>query len=196
MSTDSSFAHLRARLEAGDPEAAQQVFDTYAHRLIGLARAKLEGTIRKKEDPEDVVQSALASFFLRQATRPFALLTEQHLWAVLTCITLRKCGHRVEHYLAQKRDVNLEVSPPVSSPDDSAASYLALARDPSPSEAAVLSDTVGELLRGLDEREQRIVRMFLEGYTKQEISDKIKRSEYMVGKVIDRVRDRWSRLCQ
>src|SRR5262249_61674250 len=115
--------------------------------------------IRQKEDPEDVVQSALASFFLRQASRPFALLTEQHLWAVLTCITLRKCGHRVEHYLAKRRDVTREAGPPSSANDDSTPSSLALARDPSPSEAAVLSDTVRELLRGLDDREQTIVTM-------------------------------------
>src|SRR5262249_59990485 len=111
MSASSSFDQLRARLEAGDPEAARQVFDDYAHGLIGLAGTRRDGAICQKEDPEDVVQSALASFFLRQASRPFALLTRQHLWAVLTCITLRKCGHRVEHYLAQRRDVSREAPP-------------------------------------------------------------------------------------
>ena len=61
---------LLARLRAGDEQAAAEVFGRFAHRLVGLARQKLGKALRGKEDPEDAVQSALRSFYVRYAAGP------------------------------------------------------------------------------------------------------------------------------
>jgi RNA polymerase sigma-70 factor (ECF subfamily) len=195
MSEDSSFVRLMEHLRAGDAEAERRIFETFAHRLIGLARSRMDGMIQQKEGAEDVVQSALLSFFRRDAAKPFDLSNWDNLWALLTVITLRKCGHKIEYYRAACRDVRREV-PAESGPDDSTASWMRIAREPSPDEVAALHDTIKELLHGLDEREQRVVSLALEDHTVPEISRIVGRSEYLVRKVLNQVRSRWERLCE
>jgi RNA polymerase sigma-70 factor (ECF subfamily) len=194
VNADNSFADLMERLRAGDQDAARHIFNAYAHRLIGLARSRLDGQMLQKEGAEDVVQSALASFFRRHAVQPFDLASWDNLWSLLTLITLRKCGHRVEYYRALCRDVRRETAPP--DPDESNASFLAIARDPSPAEVAALEDVLAHLLRGLDERERQVIALALEGHSVPEISRTVGRSEYLVRLLLRRVRERWERLCQ
>jgi hypothetical protein len=44
------------------------------------------------------------------------------------------------------------------------------AREPQPDEAAVLAETVGQFLDGLEDRERPIVELRLQGYTAAEIA--------------------------
>src|SRR5512143_2204624 len=143
---EEAFDELMRRLRSGDGDAARDVFQRYSHRLIGLARSRLGTLMRQKVDPEDVVQSVFKSFFVRQADGRMDLEDWNGLWAMLTVITLRKCGHRVEYYRAACRDVRREAdrSP---SPDESGAAWEAVAREPTPSEAALLSETLEQLLQ-------------------------------------------------
>ncbi|MBY0229148.1 MAG: hypothetical protein K2W96_07725, partial [Gemmataceae bacterium] len=134
MAEDSSFIDLMDRLRKGDPQAAARIFDLYAKRLIGLASKKLSPRIAQKESPEDVAQSALKSFFLRQQRQPFDLSNWNNLWSLLARITLNKIGRRVEHWSTQKADASKE-KPLGGGPDDSTASWIAIARDPSADEA-------------------------------------------------------------
>src|SRR5437870_434016 len=98
MPPDPDFRQIMERLGRGDPEAAREVFRRFARRLVGLARQRLDARLRQKLDPEDVVQSVFRSFFSRQAGGQFDLDDWDGVWALLTLITLRKCGHRVEHF--------------------------------------------------------------------------------------------------
>src|SRR5262249_28310606 len=140
MSDPDPFAALIGRLRAGDEEAAAEVFNRFAHRLIGLARAQLEQGIRRKEDPEDIVQSVYRSFFRRQQAGQLQLDSWESLWVVLTVITLRKCGNRIEYFHAARRDVQREAE--VLPGEAWKALEGVAARDPTPSEAAVLAETV------------------------------------------------------
>src|SRR5437016_3003501 len=104
MSSDDSFEFLVSRLQAGDPDAATAIFGRFARRLIALARVHLSSQLRQKVDPEDVLQSVFRSFFRRQAAGEFELQNWDGMWALLSVITLRKCGHQADHYLALCRD--------------------------------------------------------------------------------------------
>jgi RNA polymerase sigma-70 factor (ECF subfamily) len=188
MSTDPSFADLMARLRAGDEAAAEEVFRRFTQRLIGLARQHLDQQIRHKLDPEDVLQSVYRSFFRRQAEGHYDLDSWEGLWGMLTVITVRKCGHRVKYYRAARRDVQREVAPAVS--DTLGPDWEALAREPTPSAAALLAETVEQLLRGLSEREREVVALGLCGYTPAEISPRVGRTERTVQRVLKRVRQR------
>src|SRR5262245_15208825 len=108
MPDDPSFADLLGRLRAGDQAATALVVNKYAHRLVGLARDKLDRRIRRKEDPEDVLQSVFKSFFHRCAQGQFHLDSSADLWALLVSLTLHKCGHRVDYFRAARRDVGRE----------------------------------------------------------------------------------------
>src|SRR5262249_32747898 len=135
MPKDSSFTDLVARLRAGDQTAAAVVVDQSACRLIGLARNPLDRRILSKEDPEDVLQSVFKSFFHRCRQGQFRLDSREALWALLVSLTLHKCGHRASYYRAGRRNVQREVHQ-LCSFDSSAREPEALARDPTPEEAA------------------------------------------------------------
>jgi RNA polymerase sigma-70 factor (ECF subfamily) len=176
-----------ARLRAGDEDAAAQIFHRFAGRLIALARSRLDGVVRKKIDPEDVVQSVYQSFFVRFADGQFALEGWDSLWAVLTVLTVRKCGHHVEHFRAARRDVYRELTPPPLS-DDSHASWQAVAREPTPEEALVLTELVQELMRTLERRNRDIVSLGLQGNKPSQIAHQLGCTERTVQRVLHRVK--------
>jgi RNA polymerase sigma-70 factor (ECF subfamily) len=62
-----------ARLRAGDEQAAAEVFSRFAHRFVGLTRQRLPKALRDEENPEDAVQSALKSFYVRYAAGQYEL---------------------------------------------------------------------------------------------------------------------------
>jgi RNA polymerase sigma-70 factor (ECF subfamily) len=190
MPAEAAFQQLMARLRAGDEEAAREVFGRFARRLIGLAAKHLDGRLRPKVDPEDVAQSALKSFFLRYAGGEYELAGWDDLWALLVLITLRKCGLKLKFYRAGRRDVQREQQPP----PDADSGWEAVAREPTPAEAALLAETVEQLLRSLPgERERRMLELSLQGCSADEISAAVGRSARTVERVLARVRKRLER---
>src|SRR5947209_3689875 len=114
---NDSFPRFLVRLQARDGEAAREVFRRFASQLIALARRRFAPPFREKVDPEDVVQSAYKSFFLRYGEGKLEVDNWNSLWSLLTLITLRKCAERVAYHRAQCRDVAREVSTPRGSED-------------------------------------------------------------------------------
>lgn len=194
MCPEPTFDVLMERLRRGDQRAAQQIFQRFAQRLIGLARSRLEPAMRGKVDPEDVMASVFKSFFLRHAEGQFEFDDWDGLWSLLTVITLRKCGHKVEHYRAACRDVLREV-PLVGPQDESGIAWEAVAREPAPSEAIMLTETLEQVLRGLDGSDREIVELGLQGYKASEISVRLGRAERSVYRLLERVKKRLQRLC-
>jgi RNA polymerase sigma-70 factor (ECF subfamily) len=193
MTTDRSFKELMTRVQAGDQQAAYQVFNHYVQRLVGLARGHLDRLIRRKVDPEDVLQSVWKSFFNRHAHGQFELDGWDGLWALLAQITVRKCGRWNEYYRAQRRRADREAYS-LSDPDRATAVWQALiSSEPTPSEATSLVETVQHLMEGLDERDRTIVSLRLQDYTVPEISNQVGRTEYTVNQVLKRVRKRLQR---
>ena len=190
MSVHASFDELMARLLAGDQSAASQVFNLFTHRLIALARSRLDSQIRGKVDPEDVAQSVWRSFFLRQAEGEFDLADWNSLWGLLVVITLRKCGRQIEHFRAARRDLKREATPPHPT-DSSHTGWEAVAREPTPSEAAILTETVEQLMLELrDDRERQILSLSLQGVRVSAISTQVGLTERTVERVRERVRKR------
>ena len=65
LAADDTSSHLIARLRSGEDAAAREVFERFAGRLVALARRRFNRLLARKVDPEDVVQSAFKSFFVR-----------------------------------------------------------------------------------------------------------------------------------
>jgi RNA polymerase sigma-70 factor (ECF subfamily) len=192
MAEESSFQELLERLREGEEDAARQIFKQYAKRLIGLARVHLDSSVRRKVDPEDVVQSVFKSFFVRMGNGQFDLDNRDSLWSLLVVITLRKCGHKVRDLHRKRQDIRKE-STPQRANDDSASSWQALALGPTPLEAAILAETVEQVFGGLKERERQVVELYLQGHEIAEIQAQVQRSEYTVRDVLKRVRKRLER---
>jgi RNA polymerase sigma-70 factor (ECF subfamily) len=182
MPQDDSFADLMDRLRHGEGAAAARVFHRFAHRLIALARARLDGRVRPKVDPEDVLQSVFRSFFRRQADGQFDLDGWEGLWALLTVITVRKCGRINRYFRSAGRDAEAAGEP-----------WEALAGEPSPDEALLLTELVEGLLRDLPERDRAVVELGLQGHSAAEISTQLGRPERSVYRVLQRVRTQLER---
>jgi RNA polymerase sigma-70 factor (ECF subfamily) len=181
------------RLRAGDQDAAAAVFRRFTGRLLALARARLDARTRAKVDPEDVVQSTYRSFFMRAEAGQFDVATWDELWGLLAVITMRKCTNRARYFGAGRRDARAEVDPGPGA-EDAGALILAIDREPTPSEAAILAETVEELLSGLDPDDRMIVELSLQGYTTPEIGARLGFAERTVRRVRDRLKRRLQRL--
>jgi RNA polymerase sigma-70 factor (ECF subfamily) len=193
MASDESFVQLMTQVRHGDQNATTQVFNRFAHRLLALARSRLDGQIRRKLDPDDVVQSVFRSFFTRVADDQWDLNSWDSLWGLLAQITVRKCGHKAEFFQAGVRDIRKEVAARPDT-DSSAPGLEPPAEDPTPSAVAMLAETVEHLLRGLEERDRRIVELSLQGNTAPEIGNQVGCTERTVYRVLERVRNQLQRL--
>jgi len=195
MHENDSFPELMDRLRSGEDEAAREVFARFAARLVGLARRHLDGRLAVKVDPEEVVQSAYKSFFIRHREGTLAAGNWDGLWGVLTMITLRKCADRAAYYRAGKRDVAREVAGAADDSGPGAAAEIALDREPKPEEAAVLAETVEALFRAVDDPDERaILELSLQGFTAAEISESLGRAERSVRRLRERIRKRLERM--
>jgi RNA polymerase sigma-70 factor (ECF subfamily) len=103
MTADDTFARLMARLRSGEDAAAREVFERFAGRLVALTRGRFNRLLARKVDPEDVVQSAFKSFFVRHRAGKLVVGDSDGLWNLLTLITLRNCADRAEAFLADRR---------------------------------------------------------------------------------------------
>src|SRR5262249_28835697 len=166
----NSFAAFLARLHHGDDAAARELFGRFTHQLIALALRHIDAGLRHKVDPEDVVQSAYKSFFFRYGAGNLNVVNWNSLWGLLTLTAGRKCADRAANAGADGGAPAGELAPPGG---EEAAPWLEpFNREPTPLEAAVLSETVEQLFAGLDEEERTILELSLQGYTTREISER------------------------
>ena len=188
MSPDPSFADLMARLRKGENQAAAQVFNRFASRLVALARKQLDPQMLQKVDPEDVMQSVFRSFFVRNAAGQLGEFeTWDNLWGMLVIMTQRKCGRRIDYFRAARRDVQLEVRGQLSE-EQSRSDWCISDNEPTPPEAAMLTETVERLMSSLQGRHREILALSLQGYTAPEVSTQVGCTERTVYRVLDRVK--------
>jgi DNA-directed RNA polymerase specialized sigma24 family protein len=180
MVSEGSVTHWIAALKAGDPAAAQPLWERYFQQLVRLARAKLQGRPCRAADEEDVALSAFASFCRGAAQGRFPQLRDRdNLWHLLIVLTARKASDLVQHERRQKRGggrVHGEGSWPGTEPAGEEEPLLAqvLGREPSPAFAAQAAEECRRLLERLDDPALRTLALWkLEGYTNEEIAAKL-----------------------
>jgi RNA polymerase sigma-70 factor (ECF subfamily) len=179
------------RLRSGDEAAAAEVFHRYLRRLIALAGKQFDAQTRERADVEDAVLSAFRTFFARAGRGEFDLAGWGQLWSLLAVITLRKCARRRRALKAARRDPSREVDAQGPRGDG-----LWQVPDPAPSpvEAAILSETIEELLDDLDADDRPIVEHILQGYTAEETAARLDCSERTVRRVRQRAKQCLERL--
>ena len=183
---DHPSADLLMRWRDGDQDAAGEIFGRYAERLLALARSRLSIHLARYLDPEDVVQSAYRSFFVGARDGKYVLQRSGDLWRLLVGITVHKLQHQVERRSAKKRAVGREKD---LRQDGEAFDAAALAREPTPDEAAALADTIAHLLEPLEPLQRRMVALRLDGYRLEEIATEVARSERTVRRVLEQFKD-------
>jgi RNA polymerase sigma-70 factor (ECF subfamily) len=178
---------LLARWQAGDKEAAAELFRRYVGRLVALARSRLSEKLAQRIDAEDVVQSAYRSFFAHARAGEYAVRHGGDLWQLLLSITLHKLHDQVKRHSAKKRSVNQDVH--FSSEDSlhGLQPHLA-AQEPSPVEALALVDEVQAVMQSLSPVHRRIVELRLQGHNVSEIAAETNRCPHTVRRVLEQVK--------
>ncbi len=195
MPEGASFDELISRLRRGDNDAATEVVQRFAQRLIYRARFQLDQQLHSKVDPEDVIQSVFRSFFLRHADGQFELANERSLWALLVTLTLRKCGRWNERFRSAKRNTKRERPMDNRSPDDSSAVvWQPASEEPTAEEVATLTETLEQIMTNLDTRQQQVLVMRLQGYTVREISVEVGIAERTINRWLQTVRRTLTRM--
>jgi DNA-directed RNA polymerase specialized sigma24 family protein len=200
MSSPGSVTAWIGRLKAGDPEAAQRLWERYFTRLVALARKKLRTARRRAADEEDAALSAFDSFCRGAAHGRFPQLRDRNnLWSLLVVITARKAGDLAQHERRQKRGGGaVRGESALVGPSDASARGAGLDqlldREPSPAVVAQLHEEYDRLLNRLENAELRSVAVWkLEGYTNAEIAAKLGCVEGTVERKLRIIRSIWSR---
>jgi RNA polymerase sigma factor (sigma-70 family) len=198
MSVDADIILWIQRLKQGDSRAAQAIWESYFDELVALARQKLAAIPRRAADEEDVALSALQSFYRGVTAHRFPKLDDRFdLWKVLVTITARKVVAQRRRHFSQKRGAG-EVrgesvfSVGLSDSDEGGGIDQVLGREPTPALALELAEQCGDLLGCLDERLRPIALLKMEGFTNQEIAERLEVTLRTVERRLEQIRRLWS----
>jgi RNA polymerase sigma-70 factor (ECF subfamily) len=172
-------------LVQGREAAAVEIVERYTAALVAIARREINPQLARRVDPEDVVQSAYRSFFVRMGRGEYELGNGTELWKLLVTITLNKVRKQGKFHYAQKRNVSRDESAQGSGGVPLAD--LARSAEPGPEDAAMLIDEVAALLAGLRADDRPVIELRLQGYNSVEIAKETGRAERSVRRIMERV---------
>lgn len=189
--------------KAGDREAAAKLFERYFEQLVALARKRLGSTSRRVADEEDVALSAFESFCRAVEQHQYAQLEDRNdLWKLLFTITERKAIDQIQSQARRKRGSGMVRGDSVFlTPGNQAermGGFETFASDePTPADAAELTDLVCRLFEVLDDpRLRQIAQMKIDGHTNEEIGKALKCSRATVERRLGLIRTMWEQLLQ
>jgi RNA polymerase sigma factor (sigma-70 family) len=185
--SDDATVRLVARWQAGDQEAADELFHRYADQLVALARGRMSAKLGRRVDAEDVVQSAYRSFFFAAREGRFQLERGGDLWRLLVALTLRKIHRQVRRNQAGKRTIDRERSLGDESVLEG-VSPLLLTETPSPVEALALAEELEWVMAQLEPVHRAMLQLRLQGHNLEEIAAATERSERTVTRVLREVK--------
>jgi len=196
MPDDGSVTRWFDQLKAGDRDAVQQLWNRYFRRLVGLARLKLQNAPRCAADEEDVALSAFDSFCRNAEKGRFPqLLDRDSLWRLLVVLTVRKAQHLVRDETRQKRGGG--AAPQSDTPgqsDEVPILEQVLSREPTPEMAAQIAEEYRGLLNRLGDSElEGIALLRMEGYSVEEIAQKLGYVARSIKRKLQLIRSLWEK---
>ncbi len=179
-------------LERGDSRCAQQLYDAIYDRLVRIARGKLAGRGRWR-DEEDVAASVMRIFFAGAPKGKFPKLDDRDdLWKILVTITTRK----VRDY-TRRRAVEVCGESVLGAPADSSnlAGLDGIGDSALAPQLAVISrEASRDLLESLGDPDLAQIAVWkMEGLTNAEIAKKLKVAEETARRKVERIRQKWSK---
>lgn len=193
--SDDSTVRLVARWQAGDQEAASELFYRYADQLISLARGRMSAQLGRRVDAEDVVQSVYRSFFQTARAGRFQIERGGDLWRLLVVLTIRKLHGQIRRNRAGKRALDRECSLGNDGTLDGISPEF-LTHAPAPLEALSLAEEMQHVMAQLEPLQRKMLELRLQGHNLEEIAAVTERSERTVTRALREVKDlleqRWA----
>ena len=197
MSSGGSVTHWLGLLKGGNQAAAQELWQRYFRRLIGLARQKLQGRPRGAADEEDVALSAFDSFCRGAEQGRFPQLEDRNnLWHLLMVITARKAARLARDEARQRHGATVLGEAALEclfgEGSDERALEQVLGSEPTPELAAQVAEVCRRLLTCLGDRDLEAVAVCkMEGYTSAEIAAKLGYVPRTVERKLHLIRSIW-----
>jgi hypothetical protein len=197
LSSEQSVTFWIDKLKEGDSDAPQQIWERYFGRLVRLVRQKLQGFPRRAADEEDVALSAFHSLCKGVDLGRFPQLDDrQDLWQVLVTLAGWKVTNLRKHECAAKRGGGrVRGDSAFLEPGAVRNAGLCLVADeePTPELAALLADECRARLDQLEDDTLRQVALLkMEGYTHEEIADRLGCVVRTIERKIQIIRAIWS----
>ncbi len=198
MSVEDSVSIWIQQLKSGDAEAAEQLWRRYFERLVRLAQRQLQGTPKRVADEEDIALSAFNSVCVRAAEGKFPKLDDRDdLWKLLVIISARKVGAQRDYLRRKKRGAGKvqgeSVFVQLPSEDADVGLHQQMGLEPSPDLAAQMAEDCRLLLDQLKDRAlQDIAQWKLEGYTNEDIANRLGTVVRTVERKLARIRTLWA----
>ncbi len=186
------------QLEAGDEDAARLLWERYYHELVELARARFGATPRRVADEEDVALSVLRCLYEGAARGQFAeLVNRGELWQLLAAITGRKVIDQQRRLNQQKRGGGWVRGDSVVHGNDDDRSSVGFdqfgGEAATPEMLAIAAEEFQRLMALLDDdRLRQIAQCKLEGYTNEEIGQRLGLACRSIERKLQRIRQVWA----
>ena len=100
---DLSSPELLGLWKQGDEQAARILSDRYSLRMVAFIAGRLNRRFRDTVDPEEIVQSALGSFFYAAQRSKLQVSQNVSFWNLLAAFAKRKMMRRIERLSTEKR---------------------------------------------------------------------------------------------
>lgn len=191
MTGEGSVTHWIREIEDGNQEVAQALWERYFLRLVQLARAQLSGARRQIADEEDVAISVFDSFCRAAESGRFPDLADRDsLWRLLVRMTARKSID------LRRRETRLRRGGPRQAelrgePTGDEALALAIGDTPSPEFSVMIAEEFHNLMASLGDVELRSIALGkMEGYTNEELADRLDCSVRTVERRLNLIREK------
>lgn len=196
VETPGSVTHWLSLLRAGDPQAAEFIWDRYFSQILHLAHRQLLGLRDRSRDAEDVALSTLNALCHAASHGRLANVQDRHdLWRLLvTCALNRVRNLRLYENRLKRGGAHVTETVPLH---DSLVTGTVTA-EPTPEEAAQLADDLRHMMDRLDvedptHRLREVALLKLEGYTVEEIARRQKCARKTVALRLSVIRGLWRR---
>ena len=195
MAGEQSVTRWLRELQAGNEEAASQLWRRYFERLVRLARKRLGRGACRVADEEDVALSVLRCLCDGAARGQFAATPNRDdLWRLLVTMTGHKVVDHARHAKQTKRGGGRVHGGSVFAQDGRDVLNQVVDGQPSPELWAMLAEQHDRLLSLLaDDCLRQIALWKLEGYKNEEIAHRLGLTCRSVERKLQRIRRTWSR---
>jgi len=165
-STENQFTRLMERVRAGDPEAGKEIFERYGKAIQRIVRYRLDRRLRSQFDSLDFTQDAWASFF-RISAEDYNFQTPEELVAFLTRVVCNKMNSAYRKRCQRSKNGGRKFRCVQEYVDEHPI------RQPTPSHIAMVEDEWQRLLKDKPPKIQRALEMLRDGYSQQEIAERL-----------------------
>jgi RNA polymerase sigma factor (sigma-70 family) len=188
--SSNEFETLMARIRAGCPEAAQEVFERYNHHVQRVVRRTLGQRLRRQYDSADFAQSTWASFFLT-APEHYTFRTPEALVGFLARVAYNKVVEANRHRLdTAKHDLQRELSLHEVAAAEGERLPALVGRTPTPSQVAVAAESFEQLVDGQPPEFRRALEMLRQGHSQAEVAKVLGIHPKLLQRVLQKLRKR------